>query len=204
MNIRKKPTIARRLPLRGWASLDDLRRSIQNKAEEGNWSAVPELIHQTNELCGASDREAFWLDVVEVYNKILQANLPTKDFPILQAKEKGKPLPWEYSGRSWYFWLHLFASSYGWSTGQIGNLDIDTAIALFQEIETDSQLEKEWQWGLSEVSYSYDKATKRSRFNSLPRPSWMRPAVGAPKPVKTERMPANAVPMGVVINLDGN
>ena len=194
----------RRLTLRGWAALDDLRRSIEKRAEEGNWYAVPELIHQTIELCTPSDREEFWLDTVQLYNQVLEANVTIKKFPVLSTKEKAKKLPWEYEGRSWYFWLNLFAGHYGWNAGQVGRMDIDAAIGLYQEILLDEQMSQEWQWGLSEMAYPYNKSTKTSRFSPLPRPDWMKGVAGPPKPVKTEKMPAVMLPMGLVINLDEN
>jgi hypothetical protein len=200
MNINEaKP---RRLTLRGWASLDDIRRRISDRVDEGKWSSIPDLIFETIELTGKVNRDSPWFDIVKLYSEILELNTPTKKFPVLTSKEKGKPLPWEYEGRSWYFWLHLFSSSYGWSEWDIGNLDIDSALGLYQEILIDDQLHNEWEWGLSETAYSYDKGSKKMRFNRLPRPDWMRPIAGEAKPVKMYKMPAQGVPMGVVIALD--
>jgi hypothetical protein len=191
-----------RLSLRGWAALEDLRRSIDSAAEEGEWSVVPELIFQSIELCCEVDRDSDWMEVAATYNQILQLNLPTKKFPMLTSKDKGKPMPWEYPGRSWYFWLNVLAKSYGWSAEEIGEMDVDDAIGLYQEIVIDDQLENEWQWGLSEMSYEYNNSTKKSHFKPLPRPDWMKGVVGKPKPVPKIKMPVRMMPVGNIFNLD--
>ena len=205
MSIKKKRVYEpRRLTLKGWAAIDDLGRSIDNAVKEGNWSAIPDLIIQivllTVEVPNVN--KMFWMDIAGLYGKALEVNHPTKKFPILTSKEKGKPLPWEYEGRSWYYWLNLFAMNYGWNDEQVGVLDIDSAIGLYQEITIDQQLTNEWEWGLSEVSYVYNKSTKKSHYQPLPRPDWMRRIVGKPQPVKTYKMPVAMMPAGVVINLD--
>src|SRR3990170_9061208 len=146
--MKKKSTLKpRRLTLRGWAALDDIGRSISEAAKEGRWQDVPELIHQTIELAvDKLDRNAFWMEVVELYNQTLEANLPIKKFPLLTSKEKSRPMPWEYPGRSWFFWLNLFAGKYGWDEWRVGGLDIDTAIGLDQGILIDEQVEQEGSW----------------------------------------------------------
>jgi len=207
MNIKKKkPQTPSRLFLREWAALDDLRKSIEARAEEGNWLAVPKLIQQAIDLCldNLDYDNLPWFETAEIYGKCLQANLPRKKFPVLETKEKTKSLPWEYEGRGWYFWANLFASRYGWGEDQIEKLDPDDAIGLYQEVLIDEQLESEWWWGLSEIAYPYDKAMKRSRFKPLDRPDWMRQTMSKlkSKPIETSPMPAALFPVGVVINLD--
>lgn len=197
--MKNKKLIPRRLPLRGWAAIDNIRRKI----EDSVWSAVPSLVHQIIELTtGHKPNNDFWLDDMKLFVKSLEMNMPTKKFPILETKEKSDPMPWEYPERSWYFWENLFASHYGWEEKVIAELDIDTCIGLYQEIIIDQQLGQEWQASLSEVSYTYDKSSKTSRLQKLPRPNWMLRTAGEAKPIKTFMMPAIAAPMGVVINLD--
>ncbi len=192
----------RRLTLRGWAAMEDLQKRIKDSSQEGNWSEISDLVFQTIELCQKLDRDSFWVDAVETYNKVLQLNQPTKNIPILTSKEKSKPMPWEYQGRAWYFWLNLFAKAYGWDAEKVGALDIDDAVALYQEIVIDEQLEKEWNWGLSEISYEYNKTTKKSVFRPLPRPDWMKRVIGKPQPVRERKIHSSAVPAGIIINLD--
>ena len=206
MDIKNKKTIPHRLPLRGWAVLEDVRRKIDHEAEWGRWSLIPDLIFQSINICTEKDtdhQDSFWLDVVELYNKAIEANSPRKVLPILTSKEKSKPMPWEYEGRTWYFWLNLFAKSYGWDAEKIGALDIDDAIALYQETVIDEQLENEWDWGLSEISYEYVPSTKKSKFRPLPRPSWMLGvAPQAKKPEKKIKILKKMLPQGNVVSLD--
>lgn len=199
-NLENKP---RRLTLKSWATMDDFRRSIEAATKEGNWSAVPDLIFQLVETANDNvDRDSFWIEIAQLYNETLSANQPTKNFPILNTREKSKKLPWEYSGRGWYFWLHVFAINYGWDESYIAEMDIDDAVGLYQEILIDNQLDQEWEWGLSEVAYGYDKVTKKSKFNSLPRPDWMRGITPEKKAVKKIRMPKRMMPQGEVLILD--
>ena len=186
--------------------MEDIRRKIDHEAEWGRWSLIPDLIFQSINICTEKDtdhQDSFWIDVVELYNKAIEANSPRKILPILTSREKSKPMPWEYEGRTWYFWLNLFAKSYGWDTEKIGALDIDDAIALYQEIVIDEQLENEWDWGLSEISYEYVPSTKKSKFRPLPRPSWMLGvAPQAKKPEKKIKILKKMLPQGNVVSLD--
>lgn len=193
----------RRLTLRGWASLDDLRRSIDKSAKEENWSAIPDLIFRTIELCVDNfDRESFWMDAAQLYDESIKANEPTKQFPILTTKDKSKPLPWEYEGRSWFFWLHTLAKNYGWGAEEIGKLDLDDAIGLYQETLIDDQLDKEWDYGLSEIAYPYNSSTKKSVFKPMERPSWMKPIAPKNTPVRKTKIPVASMPIGNIVNLD--
>ena len=78
----------------------------------------------------------------------------------------------------------------------IGDLHVVEAFAKIQEIVVDEQLDREFIYGLSEVAYRYDKASKSSKFVPLPRPVWMRPKI---EPVKKVLIPAAMLPMGVVM-----
>ena len=201
--MNKKQLEPSRLSLRGWAALEDLSKSIATAAEVEDWSRVSVLVLEIVELsCGGFDRNLFWKDVAEAYAVAMQLNSPTKKFPIMTSKEKGKTMPWEYEGRSWYFWLNTLAKTYGWTPEEIGNLDIDDAIGLYQEIVIDDQMDSEWDWGLSEMSYEYNKSTKKSHFKPLPRPDWMKGIVGKSKPVPKVKMLAKMMPVGEIVILD--
>lgn len=116
-------------------------------------------------------------------------------------KETNEKIGWEYSGRTWFVWLHLLASAYGWSINYIEYLDIDNAIALLQEILVDSQLKKEWEWSMSEIAYQYNEHTKTSKFVPLDRPEWMQPIS---KPVKKTKIRISDIPVGLVMKWDEN
>jgi hypothetical protein len=194
---------SRRLTLKGWAAMNEIRTQIRDSSNEGEWKRVSDLIFKILNLCGVKISEkTFWLDVVKEYGMVLIENLPTKQFPILTSKDKSDPPPWEYEGRSWYFWFNLFAEKYGWGKERIESMDIDEAIGLYQEIVINDQLDDEFQWGMSETAYVYNKSTKKSHYQPLPRPDWMKPITGKPKPVKTRRIPVYAAPAGTIINLD--
>lgn len=206
MKIRTRKISPRRLTLKSWAAMEDVKQKIDKESKEGHWSAIPELIIQVIKLATEDKRDfrnLFWLDVSQTYTASIVANLPIKDPPLLTSKEKQKTMPWEYEGRTWYFWLNLFAKHYGWGEKQIEVMDIDSAIALYQEILVDQQLEQEFHYSLSEIAYPYSKSTKTSKYQPMPRPDWMR-MVAPPKnqPVKTTQMPKTVFPVGNVINLD--
>lgn len=112
--------------------------------------------------------DAPWYDVLPDFFQIMQANTPSKEFPFLNHKMKGKKEVWDYDGRTWYMWAHLFAKAYNWNLDYIASMDVDDAIALAQEIAVEDQLEREWQWMTSEIAYQ----TKEG-FKALPRPGWM-------------------------------
>lgn len=194
----------RRLPLRDWVKLEEFRRRIEKHAESGEWQKVPQLIFDTIELCGGRFRKEPWYETVERYAACLGINQPRVKFPILTTKEKPKKMPWEYIGRTWYFWANLFAEHYGWSEEEVGRLDLDDAIGLYQEILVREQLDQEFWWGLSETSWEYVKSTGKSKLRPLPRPDWMN--MYSPEDRKSStpkiRMPKSALPVGNVVALD--
>ncbi len=193
-----------RLTLRDWSKLDDIRQKMSSEAEMGRWQLIPNLIFESVLLCGAEIEDPSWNEVAELYVEAIKVNQPRIKFPIFNSKEKGKNKPWEYQGRTWYFWLNTLASRYGWSAEQIGELDLDDAIGVYQEIILDEQFEKEWEWGLSERAFVYNKSSKTSSFKPLGRPDWMSMYdPSEPQPVKKIRIPVKAMPVGVIISLDG-
>ena len=141
-----------------------------------------------------------WFQFLEIYSECIIVNSPSIDFPILHGAggDKSK-LPWEYTGRAWYYWFNLFARNYGWTENIIANLALDTAIGLYHEIEIDGQLNREWEWGLSEIAYPYNKGTKKSEYKPLARPTWMKPLV--PKQLPVVRIRKDMMPVGNIIDL---
>jgi hypothetical protein len=107
---------------------------------------------------------------------------------------------WDYEGRTWYLYAHMLASEFGWSLDEIAELDVDDAFALLQEILISSQLEKEWQWSMSDKSYGKDKNTGEWRYFNLPRPPWME---DKPKEPKKIMIPKSLLPVGNVITYKG-
>ena len=110
---------------------------------------------------------------------------PTTGLPLLKpSKQKENKEPWDYEGRGYVLYIHLIAHAYGWTEKQIGNLKLDTALALVQEIITDEQLDREFIWGMSERSYSYNAKTKVGRAIPLDRPYFMQTEAKAPAKTK--------------------
>ena len=193
-----------RLPLRQWVKLEDFRRRIEKHAENGEWQRVPQIIFDSIELCGGRNKKEPWDITAKKYIECLGLNQPRVKFPILTSKEKAKKMPWEYDGRTWYFWINLFAGSYGWKEEEVGRLDIDEAIGLYQEILVNEQLDQEFWWGLSETSWEYMKSTGKSKLRQLPRPDWMNmySPEDKKKAVPKIKILASSMPTGNVIFLD--
>lgn len=191
-----------RKSLRKWIELEEARSKIKDvfKTKNATRAAVSIFAYIQLAQTGQEDYELDKLYAPNVFTLFLEAftiNSPRMNFPILKsAADKNEKLPWEYEGRSWYFWLNLLSEKYGWNMDYISLLDIDDAIGLYQEIEIDRQLQKEWEWGLSEIAYQYDKASKSSKFHPLSRPSWMMPIAPKPKIIKIKR---DFLPVGNVI-----
>jgi len=140
-----------------------------------------------------------WQRVFMVFAKSREVNNPRR-IPIFNTSDKIEEAEWDYPGRKHYVWIHLLASQYGWTLDYIEGLDIDTVLALGMETIVDQQLDREFVWSTTEVAYAYDKSTKQSKFQKLPRPKFMLPK---PKPVKKVLMKAYTVPMGVVHDVGG-
>jgi len=62
----------------------------------------------------------------------------------------------------------MLAKNYGWTLEYVSMLQVEEALAKIQEILVDEQLEHEFFYGLSEVAYSYDSSTKKSKFVPMP------------------------------------
>ena len=166
-----------RYRLRQWLELEEIHTQVQQAVDVQDVEKLADgLIAYISTAVGKRWLEHLpWQLVVSLYAQIVSANLPDQKFPLLRAKGKDEKVSWDYLGRSWYAWLHIFAKEYGWSREYIATLDIDETLALFQEILVQDQLEKEFAWGMSEIAYAYDPNTKSSKFNQLERPVWMRP-----------------------------
>lgn len=142
-----------------------------------------------------------WYEVGEAFSSLLEENLVRIKLPLLRDVPNKQETPsWDYPEREWYFWVNTFASEYGWKIEDVGELDIDDAMALMQEIEVRRQLDKEWEHQLSETAYSYDAASKKSKFVPLPRPIWMQKAHQFV--TKLRKIPKKFIPPGVVIRVN--
>lgn len=196
--------ILMRLTLKGWTALEGIKKGMDDAVSTKDFDNY--FIHTVRFIETASlpleiDWEKVpWYEVAYAYSTAVKLNTPTIEFPILKGnKEDNKRAPWEYDGRAWFFWLNLFAGNYGWTEDKIAELDIDTAIGLYQEISLDDQLDKEWEYGLSEISYPYNSSTKKQEFKPLQRPAWMSPLI--PKQLPIVRMRKDMMPQGNIVDL---
>lgn len=200
ISLGNKKYSASKFLLKEWLELEDIRLEINKAVEDRNISDISNFIYSYLSTAINVDVEKYsWYEVAQAYLQVCEENAPTKDFPILKSIEKEEELPWDYQGRSWYMWASLFSSHYGWNMEYIAKLDIDDALGLFQELLIDKQLEKEWEWNLSEIAYPYNKATKKSEYKPLDRPSWMKDKSHR-KEVKKVKILKEYIPVGNVIS----
>src|SRR3972149_433670 len=188
-----------RLTLRGWTGLEGLKQlmddAISNKDTGKYFSFLVQFIEMASVPFSVDWNLVPWYEVLGAYSSAITINSPSIEFPVLRNPDtREKKQPWEYDGRSWYFWLNLFAKHYGWDEKTIGELDIDTAIGLYQETLIDEQFHKEWEWGINEIAYSYNTSTKKSEFKALPRPRWMLPLI--PRQLPRIKMRKDMMPVG--------
>jgi len=121
-------------------------------------------------------------------------NVPKVSIPLLKPnKQKNEKAVWDYQGRGYAMYIHIIASTYGWTQKYIDNLDVDVALALVQEIITDEQLDREFLWSMSDKNYIYNYQTKTGKANPLERPYFMQVEVLAPKKIM---IPKSMMPVG--------
>lgn len=206
IKIQNKEISPIRLRLKAWSKLEGLKQEIDTATSKNDFNLIFNSMVKFIEVAVSPSPSKIewdkvpWYEFLEIYFKVVEINSPTIEFPILRGSGGDtKKQPWEYEGRSWYFWFNLFSKNYGWSEETISNLDIDDALGLYQELQIDDQMGKEWQWGLSEVAFKYEKSTNKSIFQPLPRPNWMKPII--PKQLPVVRMLKSHLPMGNVVDL---
>jgi len=191
----------RRPKFRRWAVLEDRKYDAIKAVEQG----APDFplfvfgyISTALTICPKKFNKVYWQDALKAFLKIHSVTAPDASLPLvsLNSDKRSERDAWDYSGRLWYFYANIFASAYGWSEKQIAGLSVDAALSYMQEILTAEQFEKEFQHRLAETSYSYDKATKKSKYIPLPKPYWM---VAKKKDVpKVISIRADMLPVGVI------
>lgn len=183
-----------------WTELEELKANFIRAAEEGTEFPLT-LLRLLSAALGISPkylRLIDWPKLLVAFNQVCLQNVPYIILPLLTEASglKDKRDAWDYEGRVWYMYSHMVAKNYGWTLEQISQLKVEDALAIIQEILTDEQLDREFQWGLSDRAYSYDPKTKVGKFNELARPYWMKPKVESV--VKKIRIPKMMLPQGNV------
>lgn len=163
----------------------------------------PEMIEAIQgyfEAAGLEIKDAHPVEILRAFAQLRALN--RWQWALAFMKEtggKGTPEPYDYDGRNWAWVVHKLASRYGWGRDEIFNLYPEEAAAYLQEILISETLEAEERYSLSELAYTFDKATGKSRYVPYRKPSWMYNQE-LPKPVRTLKA---AMPYGVV-DLAGN
>lgn len=188
-----------KLGFRKFIELEQLKSEVTEAAESGDFP--DRVFAYLSAVFGKVNEKEGWqktlVHLSEAQSKTVKIYIPiVKDSP-----KSGKEVEWNYAGRDWFFYSHLLAKAYGWTLEYISDLEVNDAFAHIQEILTDEQIEREFYHGLSEVSYRYDKSTKKSNYVPMKRPYWMRPV--APNVIKKVKIKKSLLPVGVIKNLHG-
>lgn len=186
---------ADRAKLKRWLQLEGIREQIARAADREDRTGFVAHIYSYLSVA-LSIEEDFsqlpWFEVIDAYKELNNLNSPELDLPLLHASYDVERVPWEYEGRTWYSWANTFSKNFNWSLEYIAELDIDDAIALLQEIKTDDQMEKEWEWMLTEISYD-----RKGKHKELPRPYWMRGIIIPEN--KSTKIKKSMLPVGNVV-----
>jgi hypothetical protein len=190
-----------RSKFKSWIELEEIREKIFHSIEIEDTDDIGTyiLLYVSIALGVEVDSTLPWKEVAAAYGVIVSMNFNIKLLPFMKAQKKrieDERNVWDYPGRLWYSYSHKMLSEYNWKLSDVAELDVDDAFALIQEILVSEQLNREWEWTLSEKSVGYDEASKKSKFIELPRPDWMMPI---PKPPKKMKMPKFMMPKGNVI-----
>lgn len=180
-----------------WVTLVGLQKTIQDSVETGEF---PKKVFAYLSLSGRRG-EGEWKNTVLTLADSFRQNHIDIQIPIIKdAPQHGKESDWSYANRDWAYYSHVLAHAYGWSLEYIANLEVEVAFAHIQEVLTSQQLDREFTHALSEVSYHYNKTTKKSDYKPMKRPYWMRPFMQPLKKVKIRR---SLLPVGLVIDVSG-
>jgi hypothetical protein len=144
------------------------------------------------------------VDLLTVVLEIKELN-QRRGRPPWELSIKGGPLKrdplLDYEGRQLARVVHILASHYGWSAKEILELPPEIALAHVQECMLLDHSHREWDWFRSEVSWSYDKHTGRSRHRKMQPLSWASVSpMEAVQPVP-EHIREKYWPKGVIVDL---
>lgn len=200
IKLGKKAYEVERYKLKNWLQSEEIFYKLSKAVEQVNKDAITDNVFLYIEKAVFTEisQNLPWKDIADAFLVIRSINTP-KIIPILLGSQTEKEETWEYDGRMWPTWANIFAKNYGWQLGYIANLDVDDAFGLVQEIAVQDQMEREWQWSITEVAYSYNKETQKSEFHPLPRPDWMSASMKPLEEPKKIHMPKDLLPIGNVI-----
>jgi len=158
--------------LKKWLDLEDIKQELKGAVDPWNSDAIAKAICSYVSTALSQNEEkvynSSWMEVAKAFYTINNVCSLEYDFPFLRIELDNKKETWDYTGRTWYIWLHMLAKEFGWKAEDIETIDVDMAFALAQEIAVNNQLEKEFLWATSEVPYQ-----SKQGFKPLERPRWM-------------------------------
>lgn len=187
-----------------YLSLLAVATRLEKASEEQDSGAIVKALLSYLNLCLPESLPLValpWQELILAYISLVELNhVDDENFAILRFRSDGDPAAWDYPDRVRYLWVHLIASRYHWTRESIENLWPEEALAFIQEITADEQAEREFYHALSEVAYSYDEGTKKSRYVPLTKPAWM---VAKTEKQVTTRLYKGFMPIGVIVAADG-
>lgn len=190
LRLQREPKFGR------WVALEEQKNRILKAVGESSDEFPNELftfLSTALHLSHRHFRKASWIKVVQAFYKCLELTRCQFELPIFEPNNvKIEDVAWDYHNRPWHVYVHMLAKEYGWTIEYIYNLSIKDAMCAIQEILLDDQLEKEFQWTMSERSAYYDDKSKTTKLNPLPRPQWMM------KHVSKDDLPKIKIPVGMM------
>jgi hypothetical protein len=197
-----KSYVATRYKLRAWLKLDAVREKLVDAIDAKNIDGVAtSLCSFVSIASNVSDVSQLpWYEVANAFLSVENENKLNYQFALLRTSKKHVDNPaWEYEGRQWYWWNNILSTKYSWTPEYIAEMDIDDATGLLQEILVDEQMQREWQWSLTEIAYPYNENTKKSNFKPLDRPEWMMNILPESMPkIQTMKIRKDMFPVGIV------
>lgn len=198
-----EPHTVERARLGRFFRLGELYRKYQKALSKRSARSIEYLLDYlalSSDISRGEWEECSPLEFADGFLRLVELNNVRLDLPIFSEEQERKEKVYEYPGRFVATWITRLGRMYGWSPEIILNLFPEEAAAYIQEAEIQDFNEKEFIYRLSEVAYTYDKGTKRSRYVPLKRPGWM--LAEKEKEDEKIKVPARFIPQGVVIDLE--
>lgn len=172
----------------------------------GNTELILQKLTEYFNRCSLNIKDWSTFDIMESFFKLRELNLLKCQLPFMLSQDidndkkdkEEKEVPYSYKGRIWTTWIHKLADAYGWTADYILNLYPEQVICFIQEIDLQKYYEGEEIRVLSELSYSYDKTTKKYTYVPNVMPGWMSPK----KKVNTVRVNKKMIPVGIITDLE--
>lgn len=185
-----------------WVQLEEQKNKILKAVEESSdefpnhlFDFLSTALYFPSKLY----RRASWINIVKAFYLTLSHNSYRTELALFEPSKETKKndtMSWDYEGRALHLYSHLLAKEYGWKLEYIYNLKLTYVLPLLQEILLNEQLDKEFQWTMSERSAYYDDKAKTTKMNPLPRPDWMNKHIDPTKEIKIIKIPKDMMPVG--------